>query len=221
MTPASTLINPKRRFYAKHGPDLAGIPQKSTEPYRKAPTKGETQPMNKDHKETAFADRTEDRGITQPASEPEPERSTGRHLLMVGYGAVADAVAGTASGAVAQANKDLARYVFWAVVALAAAVFAMNLGAQAAFAQAQDTGDAIGQTLANVRNYLAGLAFGVGGIGFVASLLVKGYASINENAHAYAAMGMKGSLWCIIAGVIVTPILSIAAGLAGGGGGGG
>ena len=34
-------------------------------------------------------------------------------------------------------------------------------------------------------------------------------------------MGMKGSLWCIIAGVIVTPILSIAAGLAGGGGGGG
>ncbi len=28
-------------------------------------------------------------------------------------------------------------------------------------------------------------------------------------------------LWCIVAGVIVTPILSIAAGLAGGGGGGG
>ena len=59
----------------------------------------------------------------------------------------------------------------------------------------------------------------MGGIGFVASLLVKGYASINENAHAYAAMGMKGSLWCIVAGAIVTPILSIASGLAAGGGG--
>lgn len=178
--------------------------------------------MNRDHKETVFSGRTEDRGTPQSAPEPEqePGRSTGRHLLAVGYGAVADAFAGTASGAVAQINKDLARYVFWAVVALAVAVIAMNLGAHAAFAQAQDTGDAIGQTLANVRNYLAGLAFGVGGIGFVASLLVKGYASINENAHAYAAMGMKGSLWCIVAGVIVTPILSIAAGLAGGGGGG-
>ena len=188
--------------------------------------------MNRDHKERVFADRIESRGTPEPPPEREPERqperqpecqperSTGRHLLAVGYGTVADAVAGTASGAAAQVNKDLARYVFWAVVALAAAVFAMNLGAQAAFAQAQDTGDAIGQTLANVRNYLAGLAFGVGGIGFVASLLVKGYASINENAHAYAAMGMKGSLWCIVAGVIVTPILSIAAGLAGGGGGG-
>lgn len=88
-------------------------------------------------------------------------------------------------------------------------------------ALAQDGGggsDAIQQTLTNVRNYLAALSFTVGGIGFVASLLVKGYASINENAHAYAAMGMKGSLWCIVAGVIVTPILSIAAGLAGGAG---
>jgi hypothetical protein len=79
-------------------------------------------------------------------------------------------------------------------------------------------GDAINQTLTNVRNYLAALSFGVGGIGFVVSLLVKGYASINENAHAYAAMGMRGSLWAIVAGVIVTPILTIAAGLAAGGG---
>ena len=135
---------------------------------------------------------------------------------------VGEALSGAADGAQeTRGGRDLPRYVFWAVVAIVGFAIAMNLGAQAAFAQAQDTGDAIGQTLANVRNYLAGLAFGVGGIGFVASLLVKGYASINENAHAYAAMGMKGSLWCIVAGVIVTPILSIAAGLAGGGGGGG
>lgn len=223
MIPTSAPVNAKRRFYGTHRTNLAGIPRQKTVPYRKALTKGETQPMNRDHKEAVCEGRADGRGTPQPAPEPEqePGRSTGRHLLAVGYGAVADAFAGTASGTVAQINKDLARYVFWAVAALAAAVFALNLGAEAAFAQAQDTGDAIGQTLANVRNYLAGLAFGVGGIGFVASLLVKGYASINENAHAYAAMGMKGSLWCIVAGVIVTPILSIAAGLAGGGGGGG
>lgn len=171
--------------------------------------------MKTDHRETARESRPESPGRSGP--------TPGRGLLAASYSVVADALAGTTSGAAAEVNKDLARYVFWAVVALVVAVFAMNLGAETAFAQAggQDTGDAIGQTLANVRNYLAGLAFGVGGIGFVASLLVKGYASINENAHAYAAMGMKGSLWCIVAGVIVTPILSIAAGLAGGGGGGG
>ena len=129
-------------------------------------------------------------------------------------------------------ERALPKYLFFALFALLVAVVVLSLGAHAAFAQeegapvqavptGQDGGDAIGQTLANVRNYLAGLSFAVGGIGFVASLLVKGYASINENAHAYAAMGMKGSLWCIVAGVIVTPILSIAAGLAGGGGGGG
>lgn len=225
MIPVSGPVNVKRRLYGTHQTNLAGIPRQKTEPYRKALTKGETQPMNRDHKEAVCEGRAEGRGTPRPAPERDPEgkseRSPGRHLLAVGYATVADAVAGTTTGAVAEINKDLARYVFWAVAALAAAVFAMNLGAEAAFAQAQDTGDAIGQTLANVRNYLAGLAFGVGGIGFVASLLVKGYASINENAHAYAAMGMKGSLWCIVAGVIVTPILSIAAGLAGGGGGGG
>lgn len=128
------------------------------------------------------------------------------------------------SGLAAAVERELPRYLFFALFALLVAVVVFAVGAHAAFAQqapagGQDGGDAIGQTLVNVRNYLAGLSFGVGGIGFVASLLVKGYASINENAHAYAAMGMKGSLWCIVAGVIVTPVLSIAAGLAGGGGG--
>ena len=131
---------------------------------------------------------------------------------------------GTASGAVEAVNKALPRYLFFTLVALAVALIALSIGGPAAFAQqgggGGGGGDAIEQTLTNVRNYLAGLSFGIGGIGFVASLLVKGYASINENAHAYAAMGMKGSLWCIMAGVIVTPILTIAAGLAGGGGGG-
>lgn len=128
------------------------------------------------------------------------------------------------SGIAGAVERDLLRYLFFALFALLVAVVALSVGAHAAFAQAGPGGgggDAIQQTLENVRNYLAALSFGVGGIGFVASLLVKGYASINENAHAYAAMGMKGSLWCIVAGVIVTPILSIAAGLAAGGGGGG
>lgn len=211
--------NVTRRFHQGHRENSAVIPPIDTQPYRKALTEGETHPMKRDHKDADCEGHIESRGMPQPV----PDQTVGRRLLAVCYETVADAVAGTTSGAVTEVNKDLARYVFWAVAALLAAVFAMNLGVQAAFAQAggQDTGDAIGQTLANVRNYLAGLAFGVGGIGFVASLLVKGYASINENAHAYAAMGMKGSLWCIVAGVIVTPILSIAAGLAGGGGGGG
>ena len=119
-------------------------------------------------------------------------------------------------------EKEMPRFLFWMLFAFLVAVVALSVGAREAFAQQQGGGgggDAIEQTLTNVRDYLAALAFSVGGIGFVSSLLVKGYASINENAHAYAAMGMKGSLWCIVAGVIVTPILSIAAGLAGGGGG--
>jgi hypothetical protein len=120
----------------------------------------------------------------------------------------------------ALSTDALPRRLFYALAATAALCVTLSVGAEAALAQegGGGGGDAISQTLTNVRNYLAGLAFGVGGIGFVASLLVKGYASINENAHAYAAMGMKGSLWCIIAGAIVTPILSIASGLAAGGG---
>ena len=123
---------------------------------------------------------------------------------------------------VAAVERELARYLFWGLCAVVVAVVALSIGAQEALAQQQGGGgggDEISQTLESVRNYLAGLAFGVGGIGFVASLLVKAYASINENVHAYAAMGMKGSLWAIIAGAIVTPILTIAQGLAAGGGG--
>jgi hypothetical protein len=124
------------------------------------------------------------------------------------------------SGVAGTVEKYLHRCLYWMLFAFLVASVALSLGAQEALAQqggGGGGGDAIEQTLTNVRDYLAGLSFAVGGIGFVASLLVKGYASINENAHAYAAMGMKGSLWCIVAGVIVTPILSIAAGLAGGG----
>jgi len=149
--------------------------------------------------------------VRQNASERAPFwRAAGRRALAA------------CAGPVATVEEELPRYLFWTLLALLGATVALGIGAQEALAQQQGGGggDAISQTLENVRNYLAGLAFGVGGIGFVASLLVKGYASINENAHAYAAMGMKGSLWCIVAGVIVTPILSIAAGLAAGGGGG-
>ena len=124
------------------------------------------------------------------------------------------------SGLVAVAERELPKYLFFGLAASLVAIVALSVHPQAALAQAAPGGggggDAIQQTLENVRNYLAALSFSVGGIGFVASLLVKGYASINENAHAYAAMGMKGSLWCIVAGAIVTPILSIASGLAGG-----
>ena len=126
---------------------------------------------------------------------------------------------GALAGLARAVEKELPRYLFYVLAAAVVLCVALSIGAEAALAQEGGTGeggDAISQTLTNVRNYLAGLAFGVGGIGFVASLLVKGYASINENAHAYAAMGMKGSLWCIVAGAIVTPILSIASGLAGG-----
>jgi hypothetical protein len=128
---------------------------------------------------------------------------------------------GALHGLARAVDRELPRYLFYALAAAVVLCVALAIGAEAALAQEEGTGeggDAISQTLTNVRNYLAGLAFGVGGIGFVASLLVKGYASINENAHAYAAMGMKGSLWCIVAGAIVTPILSIASGLAASGG---
>jgi hypothetical protein len=146
-------------------------------------------------------------------------RSSGRRVLAACEGPTS----ATARATAAVVHRELPRYLFWALFASLVAGVVLGVGAGEALAQQQGGGgggDAISQTLDNVRNYLAGLAFGVGGIGFVASLLVKGYASINENAHAYAAMGMKGSLWCIVAGVIVTPILTIASGLAAGGGGG-
>lgn len=128
---------------------------------------------------------------------------------------------GILSGLARAVEGELPRCLFYALAVTVVLCVALSIGVESALAQEEggEGGDAISQTLTNVRNYLAGLAFGVGGIGFVASLLVKGYASINENAHAYAAMGMKGSLWCIVAGAIVTPVLSIASGLAASGGG--
>jgi len=132
-----------------------------------------------------------------------------------------EAVRGGLHGLTRLVGRAALRCLLFGLATVAVLWIALAVGAEAALAQegggGGDGGDAISQTLTNVRNYLAGLAFGVGGIGFVASLLVKGYASINENAHAYAAMGMKGSLWCIVAGGIVTPVLSIASGLAAGG----
>ncbi len=144
---------------------------------------------------------------------PERDAASTTPTVRVLYGAL--------SGLSRAFERELPRYLFYALAAAVVLCVALSIGAEAALAQEEgvgEGGDAISQTLTNVRDYLAALAFGVGGIGFVSSLLVKGYASINENAHAYAAMGMKGSLWCIVAGAIVTPILSIASGLAGGGG---
>lgn len=153
---------------------------------------------------------------------PESKPGLGRRIFAAYSGRAAGSVQASLSGGVAAVGRELPRYLFWTLAGLLVAAVALSVGTEAAYAQNQGGGgggDAISQTLTNVRNYLAGLAFGIGGIGFVASLLVKGYASINENAHAYAAMGMKGSLWAIVAGAIVTPILTIASGLAGGGGG--
>ena len=155
------------------------------------------------------------------ASKPDAPfwRAAGRRAIKACSGPASS----SAKATVAAVERELPRYLFWGISATLVAVVALSIGAQEALAQQQGGGggggDEISQTLESVRNYLAGLAFGVGGIGFVASLLVKAYASINENAHAYAAMGMKGSLWAIIAGAIVTPILTIAQGLAAGGGG--
>jgi hypothetical protein len=126
----------------------------------------------------------------------------------------------TCRGSAAAVGRDVPRRIVFALLALLLAAVALSVGASAALAQAAPGGgsDAIGQTLDNVRNYLALQAFRVGGIGFVISLLVKAYASINENMHAYAHMGMKGSLVAVVVGGIVGPVLNIAQGLAAGGG---
>jgi hypothetical protein len=159
--------------------------------------------------------------ITMHESKPDAApfwRSAGRRAIHARSRQAGAAASASAKAGVAAVEREIARYLFWGLLAILVAVALLGIGAQEALAQSSSGGgDAISQTLTSVRNYLAGLAFGVGGIGFVASLLVKAYASINENAHAYAAMGMKGSLWAIIAGAIVTPILTIAQGLAGGG----
>lgn len=166
-----------------------------------------TTSRRKGEKETMQANQNATRGV--PRQDAVRRRAFPRRVVAAYFGPVATF------------ERELPRYLSWTLAAFLVASVALSVGAKEALAQAPPGGgggggDAIQQTLTNVRDYLAALSFSVGGIGFVASLLVKGYASINENAHAYAAMGMKGSLWCIVAGVIVTPILTIAAGLAGG-----
>jgi hypothetical protein len=83
-------------------------------------------------------------------------RSVGRRAAM--------ACSGPASATVAAVERGLARYLFWGLLAALAAVALLSLGAQEALAApGGGGGDAISQTLEKVRNYLAGLAFGVGG----------------------------------------------------------
>lgn len=106
--------------------------------------------------------------------------------------------------------------------ALAAVMALAAVGAESALAQgANPEGDAIFNTLSNVRDYISGLLLVLGGIGFVVSLGVKAVAATNENAQALANFGMKGSLIAVLAGAIVNPIMRIVEGLAAGGGGGG
>jgi len=226
----------KRRFHQEDGSRRTDESHDHNTPRRG----GERQPMLANHyppdvrrsgTPLGTLQGTPEGGSLPAGARREPARRARRLLAAFSAPGARTGEASAASSAAAVSSREplettIARYAFFAVVALLAALLAtcvaLSVGAQEAFAQEEGSGgggDAISQTLENVRNYLAGLAFGVGGIGFVASLLVKGYASINENAHAYAAMGMKGSLWCIIAGAIVTPILSIASGLAAGGGG--
>ena len=118
MIPA--LVNIKRRSYKDEHTKILLLDAKPQEkaPTKTALTKGETQLMQKDHRGRACKPRAERLGAPQPAS--------GRRFLAVGYDTVAAAVSTTTSGAVAQVNKELPRYVFWVVVALLAAVFAMN-----------------------------------------------------------------------------------------------
>lgn len=115
--------------------------------------------------------------------------------------------------------ENWAKYLFFIALALLITFLAFALAAKAAFAQDGGGGDAIQSTLANVRDYISALLLFLGGIGFVASLGVKSVAGVNENVHAAAHMGMKGSAIAVIAGAIVNPIMSIIQGLAAGGGG--
>lgn len=97
-------------------------------------------------------------------------------------------------------------------------VLLFALGAEAALAQqGGGGGDAIQQTLSNVRDYIAGTLLVLGGIGFVVSLALKAASPINENAQYLAHMGMRGSLIAVLAGAIVNPIMQIVQGLAAGG----
>lgn len=99
-------------------------------------------------------------------------------------------------------------------------VLLLNLYAGEALAQASPGGggggDAIEGTLANVRDYIAGLLLVLGGIGFVVSLGLKAASPVNENAQYLAHMGLKSSAIAVLAGAIVSPIMDIIQGLAAG-----
>jgi hypothetical protein len=110
------------------------------------------------------------------------------------------------------------RLALLAAAAGLSTVLMLTLGEGTAFAQqGGGGGDAIQQTLSNVRDYIAGTLLVLGGIGFVVSLALKAASPINENAQYLAHMGMRGSLIAVLAGAIVNPIMQIVQGLAAGG----
>lgn len=109
------------------------------------------------------------------------------------------------------------RIALFAAAAGLLTVLMLAWGSEAALAQQGGGGDAIQQTLSNVRDYIAGTLLVLGGIGFVVSLALKAASPINENAQYLAHMGMRGSLIAVLAGAIVNPIMQIVQGLAAGG----
>lgn len=115
------------------------------------------------------------------------------------------------------------RLALVAFAAILLVLWAMSYGASAAFAQAapgSGGGDAIQGTIANVRDYIAGLLLVLGGLGFVVSLGLKAASPINENAQYLSHMGLKSSCIAVIGGAIVGPVMDIVQGLAQGGGAG-
>lgn len=115
------------------------------------------------------------------------------------------------------------RLALVAFAAILLVLWAMSYGAAAAFAQAapgSGGGDAIQGTIANVRDYIAGLLLVLGGLGFVVSLGLKAASPINENAQYLSHMGLKSSCIAVLGGAIVGPVMDIVQGLAQGGGAG-
>ena len=82
-------------------------------------------------------------------------------------------------------------------------------------------GDAIHQTLENIRNYIISALLLLGGIGFSIGLGVKAIAGTNENMHHASHLAMKGGALAVIGSAIVIPVMEIAQGIAAAGSGGG
>lgn len=114
-----------------------------------------------------------------------------------------------------------AKLAFFVVLAAVSIYFACVLGAEAALAQGEYSGDAVHTTLENIRNYIASILLLLGGIGFAVSLGLKAIAGPNENMHHASHLGMKGSAIAVIGGAILGPLMDIIQGLAASGGGGG